>query len=298
MKSTNPKNEYQFSDFPLAEGASGIVYKAIRISDNQVICIKQSHPIQDPTELILCQTEFDVLRSMDHPNIIRCFDSFLFANRYFLVLEFAEFGDLLKQVGKIQDEQDLLYISFQLIEGLRYLHERNVIHRDIKPQNILIFGNRRVKIADLGYFKPIQSSIIMRSRMAGTPVFMEPEMANENESKIGKPSDIWSLGVCLYYLIEGTLPFNGTNQTQIFNSILYNPPIPFHTPISPTFQTLILSMFHKDQFLRSTIEQLYSHPLFEHYRQQFNNRFPIRTSEMHPNSFTPQQSTTPNSFIP
>jgi serine/threonine protein kinase len=265
MKTTDPELEYQIPRNPLKEGGCGSVYKVIRISDKQVFCLKRSFLMQDQNDLKLYQNEFEVLCSTNHPNVVRCFDSFFFESRFFLVLEYAESGDLNSRIGKIKDKKELLNLSFQLIEGIKYLHKKDIIHRAIKPRNILLFKNGAIKIGDFGFAKVVQRSIDWKSKMLGTLPFMAPEMINGDEAKIGNPCDIWSLAVSLYYLIEGKLPF------PEFQEIISNPPLPFQSTILPELQTIIFSMLHKDQYMRPTIQQIWNHSLFDNFKV---NSFP------------------------
>jgi serine/threonine protein kinase len=256
MKTSNPQDEYQLQLPALGSGSFGIAYKAIGISDRKVFCIKQSHKIKTLKEENDYKREFTVLQNLNHKNIIRCFEAFLYENYFYLILEYAEEGDLNELAGKVDNEAELLEISFQIIEGIRNLHANHIIHRDIKPENIFKYKDGFIKIGDFGMARTISTTLVAKTTIAGTPAFMAPEIINGEEKEIGKPADIWSVGVTLFYLIEGKLPFPG--------------PCTFSKVLSPKMENFILSILQKDHYLRPTAEQLWSHPLFQNFIEVVN----------------------------
>jgi serine/threonine protein kinase len=152
-------------------------------------------------------------------------------------------------VGKIKDKKELLNRSFLLIEGIKYLHEKEIIHRENKPQNMLLFKNGSIKIGDFGFAKVIQRLIEYKRKTLKILQFMTPEMINDDETKIGDPWDAWCLAVSLYNLIDGKLPFPG------FQQIISHSPLPFQSIMLPELPTIIFSMFQKDQYMKPTINK-------------------------------------------
>jgi GTPase SAR1 family protein len=149
----------------------------------------------------------------------------------------------------------------------------------LKPENILKFKNGTIKIADFGFSKLAEKSFVAKSQQAGSLHFMSPEMVNYQETEIGKATDIWSLAVCMFYLLESKFPFSGKNPIEIYNSILYKPPFPFERHISEPLQNLIISMLNKDQHLRITIEEIWAHPIFNSCKMIPINEFPSVISQ-------------------
>jgi serine/threonine protein kinase len=117
LKRADPQKEYLFQIPALGSGSFGIAYKAIRISDKKVFCIKQSNEIKNDEDWKNYEKEFIVLRDLNHPNIIRCFEAFIYTKHFYLILEYAEEGDLNKLVGNLNNEAEILKLSFQIIEG-------------------------------------------------------------------------------------------------------------------------------------------------------------------------------------
>jgi serine/threonine protein kinase len=142
-------------------GVLGLHTKPFVFQIKKVFCIKQSQKIQTQEEGEIFEKEFDLLKELNHPNIIRCFEAFLYCNYFFLVLEFAEEGDLNKLIGNVNVEAEFLKISFQIISGIRYLHSNNIIHRDFKPENIFIYKDGKIKI--------IPKFINLKSTFVGSP---------------------------------------------------------------------------------------------------------------------------------
>jgi serine/threonine protein kinase len=181
-----------------------------------------------------------------------------------------------------------------MIEGLRYLHEHNIIHRDIKPQNILMFQNGTVKIADFGLSKLINRDLTTKSIIAVSHFFKETEMISPEEENIGKAYDIWSLGVFLFYLIEGKFPFQGKDLPELYNSMIDNDPFPFTKNISQPLKEMIFSMLTTDPSLRPPIETISNSQVFKEktlfpnilFQDQSN---PMEENHPQPNSF-PQQN--------
>lgn len=162
--------------------------------------------------------EIEIQSHLRHPNILRLFGYFYDDTRVYLILEYAQKGELytsLKQHGSFDDKTAAAYI-YQLIDALLYCHQRNVIHRDIKPENILLGGKNEIKIADFGWSVHAPSS--RRDTMCGTLDYLPPEMILQRP--YDHTVDLWCLGVLTYEFLVGKPPFETQNANETFKQII------------------------------------------------------------------------------
>lgn len=158
---------------------------------------------------------------MDHPHILKLFDHYEDDKNIYLVLEYCENGQLYELIQKencLSEKKAAKYVS-QVIEAVHYMHSLDmpVIHRDIKPENILLDSDDNVKLADFGW-ATYQKNGEARSSISGTPLYMSPEMINNTGHETSH--DLWNLGVLIYELLSGELPFAGATEKELFDSII------------------------------------------------------------------------------
>ncbi|CAJ1379758.1 unnamed protein product [Effrenium voratum] len=156
--------------------------------------------------------EAELLKSLDHPHIVKCVEWFQTHSSLYLVMELVDGGDLLHNIlsGGAFAEEDAQRLFRPICEAVAYLHEKEVVHRDLKPDNVLLTEKDRAKclpkIADLGVAWKSAGSEDSRT-LCGTPHYFAPEVINAKHGGYGKKVDVWSLGVVLYVLLSGTPPF-------------------------------------------------------------------------------------------
>lgn len=190
----------------LGEGSCGVVYKVRSRADNKEVAIKVMR-MHDEENLSIAQKEFDLLRQVNHPNIIRALDFFTYAMGAVLVLDYFAGNKLMKAVrrmpGRHLQESTARRLSVQLLGAVGHLHERGVIHRDVKADNILVsFDMSDLRLVDFNAAKQIAESQALT--MTGTVDYMPPEvLQGESPSQAG---DIWAVGLCLYIMLDGNLP--------------------------------------------------------------------------------------------
>lgn len=202
-------DRYNFSDI-LGQGGFGTVMKATRKSDGLDVAIK----VLPLTSQSLGEAQ--LLAHLDHPNIVQLIEVFFNGELIFLVQEYCEarITDIIKSI----DSASIAMVVGQLLLGLQYIHSLGIIHRDIKPDNILLKKTATgltVKIADFGIAVAGCDGRAMQSA-AGTNHFLAPEVIN---NVYDCKADMWSLGVLVLYLVNKQLPFRGTSQRQIFHEI-------------------------------------------------------------------------------
>lgn len=176
------------------------------------------HLADDPTFVSRFQREAQAAARLVHPNIVQIFDSGLDeqSGRHFIVMEYIEgqsCAEILRDDGWVQVEEAVAIIE-QACEGLHYAHRHGVVHRDVKPGNLLRAREGEVKLADFGIAKATeQSSITQVGSVLGTAAYLAPEQARGEEA--GPRADLYALGVVAYQLISGRLPYEATSLTEL-----------------------------------------------------------------------------------
>ncbi|XP_064994414.1 serine/threonine-protein kinase Aurora-2-like isoform X1 [Musa acuminata AAA Group] len=245
---------------PLGRGKFGHVYLAREKRSNQIVALK----VLFKSQLKQSQVEHQVRREVEiqshlrHPNILRLYGYFYDEARVYLLLEYAEKGELYKELQKctyFSERRTATYIS-SLARALIYLHGKHVIHRDIKPENILIGLQGELKIADFGWSV---RTFNRRQTMCGTLDYLPPEMVESAEHDANV--DIWSLGILCYEFLYGVPPFEAKEHSdtyiRIVNVDLKFPSIPI---VSPGAKDLINQMLVKDSSQRLPLHRLLQHP--------------------------------------
>ncbi len=216
--------------------------------------------IQNNKNKLLIEKEISILKEISHPNIIKFIDKIYSNSKIYLILEYAK-GITLKSYMKNQPNQKLnelkaKKIFTQLISALSYLHNKNICHRDIKLDNIIINDNLNIKIIDLGLGIHFQENIKLNS-FCGTPFFMAPEIYKK-EFYYGPAVDIWSAGIVLYILLCGKLPFKSNNEKNL-KQIICNGYIDFPNYLSFSVKDLIQKMLCINPGKRINCNQILKH---------------------------------------
>ena len=221
----SPSKKYKILS-KLGSGSFGNVYLAINKFTNEKVALKQ---IKKSTANLLSdgeiKDEIEILKKLDHPDIVRIIESFNTKNSYILITEYCEGGELFDQVKNQLSETQIAVIFRQLLSGLAYLHSNNIVHRDLKLENILIheIENSKttgeelfnIKIIDFGTARIFDKNKKPQS-IVGSSYYIAPEVLRQ---KYNKECDLWSVGVILYMFIVGHAPFDGCDDEEITTNI-------------------------------------------------------------------------------
>ena len=220
----NPKDEYKIIK-KLGKGAFGTVWKVKNIQTNLFRAMKKIPKLRNNmnniNEII---NEIEILKHLDHPNIVKIFEFFIEADGYYIITEYCHEGELFKLIKKkgFFTEKIAANIMYQIFQAIHYCHvSNNIIHRDLKPENIMIesidyeTGFYNIKIIDFGTAK-IREKDKRENKVLGSCFYIAPEVLNK---KYNEKCDIWSCGVILYILLCGNVPFNGRDEREISQKI-------------------------------------------------------------------------------
>lgn len=211
----------------IAEGGMGAIYKGRDRRDGTVVAIKimPPHMAANPTLLKRFEQEFKAASKLDHPNIVRALDYNDAGTTPYLVMEFVDGESLGQKLDreKRMSEADAIRIMAQVAQGLHRAHKMGLVHRDVKPDNILVDKNGTAKLADLGLVKETETDLNLTKtgRGLGTPHFMAPEQFR-NAKNADARCDIYSLGATLYQLVTGVLPFKSSGPLDAWIKKIQN----------------------------------------------------------------------------
>jgi predicted Ser/Thr protein kinase len=225
--------------------------------------IKGDHKRPDKTRKYV-RREVKVLSITDHENLVSAYDFFSYAGKPHLVLEYVPNGSLMELVsrkGRLS-ENEAKPIMAGILRGVAYLHSLGIVHRDIKPDNVLMASMIQPKISDFGLSIFVNGDETVTS-VVGTPLYVSPEACSG--VPYGRPSDVWSCGVLLYYMLSGERPFRGDTRSELKRAIVqgsYEFPDKTFRFVGRKAKHLIACLLTKNRTLRFTAEQAVEHDWF------------------------------------
>ncbi|EMC97528.1 hypothetical protein BAUCODRAFT_69016, partial [Baudoinia panamericana UAMH 10762] len=243
----------------LGRGAFGAVYRALNWSTGETVAVKAislSHLPHRASDLATIMQEIDLLKNLNHPNIVKYHGFVKSSDHLYIILEYCENGSLhsiCKNFGKFPENLVSLYTA-QVLQGLLFLHEQGVIHRDIKGANILTTKEGLVKLADFG----VATRQADGSSVVGTPYWMAPEVIELAGATTA--SDIWSLGCTVIELLDGKPPYHKFAPMPALFRIVNDDHPPLPDGVSPLVRDFLMQCFQKDPNLRVSAKKLLKHP--------------------------------------
>ena len=302
-----PNTSLQFYKYGrlIGQGAFGKVNLGLNILTGRIVAVKSfdknnSELTGDNMKKILYET--DLMKKLNHPNITKILEMFEDEKYFMIIMEYINGGNLFSFVKKRRklSEKTAKFLFRQIILGIKYIHEQNIVHRDIKLENLLIDLNNNVKICDFGIGRKIKSKNQLLHDQCGTLMYMAPEILLSSKEKGYEPFpvDIWSSGISLYIMLSGTLPFNYKNKKnteedeeeeneeeeesfsnkskskkneednfKLQYSIVYKEPKKIEK-ISDEARDLLKGLLNKDPKKRLTCEQILNHPWLSNFKEK------------------------------
>jgi serine/threonine protein kinase len=243
----------------LGQGSMGTVYKARQLSLNRLVAIKMLHPRLAAKHELLQRLEREarLAGKLSHNNLVQAIDVGSAGSLYYFVMEYVE-GTTIKEElekGKIYSEAAALNIIMQVAQALQHAHRRELIHRDVKPANIVLTPEGVAKLADLGMARETTDEELARAEKGmtiGTPYYISTEQIHGHED-IDARADIYSLGATLYHMVTGQPPFPGTDVDFVLDAHLHQeltPPDHLNTALSSGLGEVVEVMMAKEKAQR------------------------------------------------
>ncbi|MGA3134387.1 MAG: serine/threonine-protein kinase [Terracidiphilus sp.] len=237
---------------PVARSGMATIFRAVDLRDNRVVALKIPHPDleSDPVLFDRFQREAGIGEKLSHPKVMRVFGGEE-RSRVYMVMEWCE-GRLLRQIlaeGPIPHDR-AIRIAMGVLEALEYIHANGVVHRDLKPENIMVDAEDNIKLIDFGIASDSAARRLTYANFTaalGTPDYISPEQVKGKRGD-GR-SDIYSMGVILYEMLTGKLPFSGPSPLAAMNDRLLNHPTPPRVAdpsISPQLQEILYRALERD----------------------------------------------------
>ena len=232
----------------------------------------------------MLESEINILKELDHPNIVRFYETYIDYKYIHIVMQMCTGGELFDRIVKLEKftEKDAAEIMQKILSAVQHLHEHKICHRDLKPENFLFKNeneNAEIKIIDFGLSKKFSKHEQDMTTIVGTPFYVAPEVLS---GKYDKEWDVWSWGVILFVLLCGYPPFDGESNKDIFRAIIKSK-LEFDeeewTGISEEAKDLISQMLEKDATKRIKISSALTHDWFKKWTKgveddhEFHNEY-------------------------
>eukprot|EP01038_Epipyxis_sp_PR26KG_P008699 gene8699-11756_t len=264
---------------------------AVKVIDTRKFSLTPGLSMNDLKE------EAALMQQLDHPNIVKIFDTFQSEHGIYIIMELLRGGDLFDRIVERRryNEDNARKVMLKLFSAIQYLHSQNIIHRDIKPENILLmhsYDDIEIKLTDFGLAKKTNQEGL--KTFCGTPQYFAPEVLKRKSSiagagRYGPAADMWSLGVVLYILLSGTFPFDEDNLFDQIQRGQYSVSGPEWSDVSADAKGLIKSLLTLKPDTRITIQQAMKHPWI-----RCNNNSNHNNNNTNEASFVINKSKSPN----
>ncbi|CAI2351290.1 unnamed protein product [Caenorhabditis sp. 36 PRJEB53466] len=251
----------------LGSGGFGKVRLATHLLTNQKVAIKIIDKKQLGHDLPRVQTEMDALRNLSHQNICRLYHYIETPDKFFIVMEYCSGGEMFDYIVRKErlEESEARHFFRQLVSAIAYVHSQGYAHRDLKPENLLLTEDLHLKLIDFGLCAKTEKGRIDKHNLdtcCGSPAYAAPELIQGLQYK-GNEADVWSMGILLYTLLVGALPFEDDNMQIMYRKIqsgcFYEPDF-----LSPMSKQLLRAMLQVAPERRITVKKLLEHDWLNH----------------------------------
>ncbi|KAJ2406024.1 Protein kinase, partial [Coemansia sp. RSA 2531] len=260
----------------IGQGASGNVYMAKSIRTGDLVAIKQMDLAKQPRKELLVN-EILVMKESSHPNIVNYIESFLLnSSDLWVVMEYMEGGALTDVIDNNKlSEAQIATVCREVCRGLSHLHMQDIIHRDIKSDNVLLGEDGQVKITDFGFCAKLSEQRSKRATMVGTPYWMAPEVVKQKP--YGSKVDVWSLGIMVIEMIESEPPYLDEEPLKALYLIATNgtPALKHPETLSRELKGFLAECLCVDVQSRATMEELLSQEFLVKKAQTINILTPL-----------------------
>lgn len=253
----------------LGQGAFATVYKSTHKQTGYEVALKtyEKKLLTHRSQLMAIHREIYILAGLQHPNIMKLFEVLDQTSKCHLVMELCHGRNLhhfiKKKPGKCLTEQEAIPVFRQIVSAVAYMHEHGLVHRDLKLENILISetgGVNEIKLIDFGFATNCQAGHKL-SLFCGTPCYMDPDLVKQRKYS-GQGVDVWALGVILFLLVTGGVPFWGDNEAELFRRIgaaKYSLPVKGRT-YSKNIRSLFAKIFQTNASKRISASEILTDP--------------------------------------
>ena len=255
----------------IGQGAYAVVRVGLHKPSNKKVAMKiyKKYKLSDPNRRKSVKREIKLMEKMNNQHIIKLYEVIDTQKYVILVMEYVAGGSLhgyLKaHSGRRLPEEEAKRVFKQVVEGIRYCHNRSITHRDIKLENLLLDEDKNIKIIDFGFSTCIPNDKRVKI-FCGTPSYMAPEIVNKTEY-CGPPADVWALGVLLFTMLCGCFPYRGATDAELYGKISssdYKIPSDLDAAMSPEARQLIGVLFSQSAEERPSAKELLNHPWLIH----------------------------------
>jgi WD40 repeat protein len=238
----------------IARGGMGVVYRARQISLNRPVALKMilAGQLADETEVKRFRLEAEAAAGLEHPAIVSIYEAGEHLGQHYFSMGFVEGSSLAQKVADSPlPPREAAMLVQEVAQAIQYAHDRGVIHRDLKPQNVLLDKEGRPRITDFGLARKVESgeALTASGAVMGTPGYMPPEQASGDTHSVGPPADIYSLGAVLYCLLTGRPPFQSSSAMATLLQVLEREPVApreLNPAVDLDLETICLKCLQKD----------------------------------------------------